>query len=271
MNLQFKARTTAQPKWKQRLAVEKEYVRELEALERPSLLELAAGFDPLSANHDTSISLDWPHYCVYATEACGGPRGWCYTFAGFHVTRAQARKVAMNDVLSRRAPEFFSHLVVSKVGEHVQARRLPYPNIRYSGSGELTSAHLPALREIAARGVRPWGFTKNPQVAIELHGAGISVLFSVDHTTAESHLRDVKASGVRIAYSSRSVEDVPPTGTLVTFPVHVSGRVAEVVDDSSLCPKVVEEFMHGTRTPEWCQLRCHRCHTPATASSKQSL
>lgn len=250
----------ALPKWRGRLAVERTFIDEYEELSDEALSRLAESTDPLSSNHDTVLSVDWPHFCSFATDACGGKRGWCYTFAGFHVTPAQARKVALNDVLARRVPAAFAERVAHCVREHVRRQRLPYENLRFSGSGEITVAHVPALQAIAVRGVRLWGFTKNPHVAEALTSMDIAVLFSCDHTTNPAHIERVRAFGLPIAYSSKGIEDVPPPGTLVTFPVHVSGRVTEVVDHPSVCPKVVEEFVHGTRTPAWCQERCQKCH-----------
>lgn len=254
----------AVPKWKSRLATEREYIRAFERLNEHRLHETGRDGSILSSNHDTVITLDWPHYCSYATEACGGPQGWCYTFAGFHVTPAQARKVALNDVLARRAPRLLADLVSREVMEAVRQRRIRYPNLRFSGSGEVHPSHIPALVEIASRGIQLWGFTKNPHVARALKAESISVLFSCDQTTPAAHLLKARSMGVPLAYTSTGVNDRPPVGTLVTFPVHVSGRVSEVVDDRTLCPKVEEEFLAGVRTPAWCQARCKRCHCPQT-------
>ena len=230
---------------------------------------LLSTIDPLSVNHDTGFSLDWPHYCSFATEACGGERGWCYTFAGFHVSKSQAQKVALNDVMARRLPLQFAQRVVTCVQAHVSSGRLPYPNLRFSGSGEITLHHIDALEAIDELGVQLWGFTKNPIVAERLSTIGVAVIFSSDRTSDPSHVERARNYGVKLAYSSVGVDDRPPGEIFVTFPVHVSGRVTEVVDHPSVCPKVVEEFLHGTRTPGWCQERCQRCHLngePALAS-----
>lgn len=248
------------PKWRRRLAVERSFVADYEVLGNAELEAMAEGADLLSSNHDTVLSLDWPHYCSYATEACGGRRGWCYTFAGFHVTPAQARKVALNDVLARRVPHAFANRIATCIMSEVRRGTLPYPNLRYSGSGEISLAHVSAIEDIASRGVRLWGFTKNPQVAEALHRASVPVIFSSDRTTPADHLSIPRSLGIPLAYSSAGVDDLPPPGTVVTFPVHISGRVTEAADHPSLCPKVVEEFLHGDRTPAWCQTRCQRCH-----------
>lgn len=250
----------ALPKWRHRLNVERSHVSQFEALSERELASLAQQNDPLSSNHDTVLSIDWPHYCSFATEACGGPRGWCYTFSGFHVTPAQARKVALNDVLARRLPKEFAMRVTQCVRKHVERGRLPYENLRFSGAGEISISHVPALESIQSLGVRSWGFTKNPHVAEQLAGLGIAVIFSADHSTDPCHLGLAQELGVPIAYSSRSISDSPPKGVLVTFPVHISGRVSEVIDHPTVCPKVVEEFIHGIRTPAWCQNRCQKCH-----------
>jgi len=214
----------------------------------------------LSSNHDTVVSLDWPHYCSHATEACGGKRGWCYTLSGHHVTDAHAEKVAINDIASRRCPETLAEQVAVEVFALVEKRNLPYPNLRFSGSGEVQAHHIPALRLIVQRGVRLWGFTRNPAMAGALREIGASAIFSCDATTPYERLDLARRMGFSLAYSSRGVSDPPPIDALVTFPVHVSGRVFESVEHPSLCPKVVEEFFTGTRHFAWCQERCHRCH-----------
>ena len=247
-------------KWRSRLSVERAEIERFEDLDLKELSDLLCAADPLSANHDTVYSLDWPHYCSFATEACGGARGWCYTFSGFHVSRTQAAKVAANDVMARRLPALFARRVVDSVQQQVRAGRLHYPNLRFSGSGEITLQHIPALAEISKLGVNLWGFTKNPAIASRLAQLGVAVIFSSDHTSEPKNVAAARSAGVPIAYSSIGAGDRPPDDVLVTFPVHVSGRVTEVVDHPSVCPKVVDEFLHGTRVRGWCQDRCRRCH-----------
>ena len=248
------------PKWRARLALERAEIERYENLDISELAGLISAADPLSVNHDTVVSLDWPHYCSFATEACGGAKGWCYTFSGFHVSRSQAAKVAANDVMARRLPHQFAQRVVDCVNQQVRSGRLPYPNLRFSGSGEITLQHIATLAEIKERGVLLWGFTKNPSVASRLAMHGVSVIFSSDHSSEARDVTAARSSGVPIAYSSRGADDNPPDDALVTFPVHVSGRVMEVVDHPSVCPKVVDEFLYGNRIRGWCQERCRRCH-----------
>jgi hypothetical protein len=135
--------------------------------------------------------------------------------------------------------------------------------LRYSGSGEATEAHVPALAAVAEQGVHLWGFTRRLNVAESLVECGIAVIVSCDGTTDPGFIRDARRRGLQLAYSSNGVDDHPPAGTIVTFPVHRVGRVREVVDDVSLCPKVVADFLHDERPPASCQAVCRRCHNPA--------
>lgn len=248
------------PKWKLRLALELGYREQLEQLTDQEIELEVRRRGILSSNYDTVASIDWPHYCGSSTEGCGGSHGWCYTFAGHRASAAQSRKVALVDLVARRLPELFGELVALEVRDLVRRGRLRYPNVRYSGSGELHPRHLSALKLTADRGVHLWGFTRSLSIARRLRAANIACLVSCDKTSPPSFIEKAIRDGFRLAYTSISVSDLPPKGTLVTFPVHVSGRVGEVVDEPSLCPKVVDEYFARRRTEAWCQERCSRCH-----------
>jgi len=251
---------TNTPKWRRRLKVELAVQRRIDVALSDDELRARLRRGVLSLNHDTVVSLDWPHYCSFATEACGGKRGWCYTLSGHHVTDAHAEKVAINDLAAHRCPEALAEQVVLEVTALVKKGSLPYPNLRFSGSGEVQTHHVPALRSIVQRGVRLWGFTRNPSMAAALRDIGVSAIFSCDTTTPDERIGAARSLRVALAYSSRGVDDPPPADALVTFPVHVSGRVLESIKHPSLCPKVVEEFLTGVRRSGWCQERCQRCH-----------
>ena len=159
----------------------------------------------LSQNHDTFVSLDWPHYCSGATEACGGERGWCYTFSGSQASEKHREKVAYVDYVARKYPNVFAERVIEEINNHVLKGRLPYPNLRFSGSGEMSLMHVDALSQIRSGGVHLWGFTRNLRVAERLHEIGIAVLFSCDSTTDPRVLR--KASELN---TSKTTSKMPP-------------------------------------------------------------
>ena len=247
-------------RWRLRLAAELAHRPEYDRLTTGEWRALLRRRRVTSSNHDTVLSLDWPHYCGGATTGCGGESGWCYTFQGRQVGTLHDRHAAMVDSLARGHPEVFADAVASEVGRAVASGLLPYPNLRYSGSGEVASAHIPALKEVARREVRLWGFTRNLPLAEELRRIGASVIVSCDATSPEGFLEAALAGGFRIAYSSTGIEDPPPCDALVTFPVHRVGRVHEVVDHPSICPKVMEEFLYERRAAATCQNVCQRCH-----------
>ena len=248
------------PKWKKRLRLERNAQKPLTSLTDEALRELINQKQLTSNNFDTVLSLDFPHYCIGATTGCGGSKGWCYTFQGFQSLSQHNSKVALVDLAARRIPADFSEKIVSEVNACVRNKELPYPNLRFSGSGEVTLEHIPALAEIHARGVILWGFSRNLAVAIELRKIGASVLFSCDNTTPAINICKAVESGFLLSYTSVSVDDHPPQHTFVVFPLHRSGTVREVVNSSNICPKVMEEYLHGDRRPAACQLRCNKCH-----------
>ena len=215
----------------------------------------------VSDNYDTVLSLDWPHFCIGATEGCGGNRGWCYTLAG-HIGGSTKRslRAAVTDRLARDHPDLFSEIVSREITQFVSSGRLPYPNIRFSGSGEVHNSHLPALLSLASRSIHLWGFSRNIRVAIQLKEAGISVLYSCDATTSPENLKEAARAGLKIAYTSLGIDDSPPAPPFVVFPVHHSGRVQEVLDSERVCPKVLEEYLEGRRRRGACQFTCTRCH-----------
>jgi hypothetical protein len=248
------------PRWRKRLIKELAFRGEFENLDHNAWKSLLRRRSVTSANHDTILSLDWPHYCAFATTACGGPEGWCYTFQGKQAGELHNRHAAMVHVLAVKEPLLFAEAVESEVIRAVSKGLLSYPNIRFSGSGEMIEAHVPALVEIARRGVKLWGFTRNLKLAEQLRTFGASVIISCDRTSPPSLIKQAQEKEFPLAYSSSGVDDVPPPGTLVTFPVHRVGRVREVVDTGSLCPKVLADYFEDARPRGYCQRYCHRCH-----------
>jgi hypothetical protein len=166
----------------------------------------------------------------------------------------------MVDELARSHPSLFAASVTGEVQNAVAQGILNYPNLRYSGSGEMTRAHLPALKRVAENGIHLWGFTRQLDLVEPIWAIGASALFSCDRSTPTSAMDKARAIGVGLAYTSSHVEDVPPPEAVVVFPLHRGGRVKEVVDSDSLCPKVLEDFMYDQRSERFCQEKCHRCH-----------
>lgn len=250
----------ALPRWRIRLAKELQYSAEFDSLDEESWAELLRTRSVTSQNHDTALSLDWPHYCAFSTQACGGPKGWCYTFQGNQASAAHNRHAAMIDRLAVRQPLLFAHAVHREVERAVKTGALSYPNLRLAGSGETIRAYVPALAEIVRLGVRLWGFTRDLQLAEVLRKVGVAIIASCDKTSPPGFVERAQALRLPIAYTSAGVEDRPPAGTLVTFPLHRVGRVREVVDVPSLCPKVLADFLHDSRPGGFCQRFCKRCH-----------
>lgn len=254
------ARKDAVPRWRARLEKELNYSVEFDTLDAEGWVALLRVRSITSRNHDTVLSLDWPHYCAHSTPACGGPQGWCYTFQGNQASAAHNRHAAMIDRLAVRHPLLFARAVHREVEKAVRIGELSYPNLRLAGSGETIRAYVPALAEIVRLGVRLWGFTRDLQLAERLREVGVAIIASCDKTSPFGFVEHAEASGVPIAYTSEGVEDLPPAGTLVTFPLHRVGRVREVVDVPSLCPKVLADFLHDSRPQAFCQRYCQRCH-----------
>lgn len=252
--------SNSRPRWKIRLETELEHRSEFADLSPDEWRAVLRRKRITSSNYDTVMSLDWPHFCSSATEACGGASGWCYTFQGNQSLTVHNRHVAMVDVLARNFPSLFGEIVCNEVDKAVRTGRLPYPNLRYSGSGEVVLAYLPALKAIMDGGVHLWGFSRNLSLANALRDAGASVIVSCDHTSDKDFIQRARSDGFDLAYSSESVADLPPDGTLVTFPVHKIGRVHEVTDSPTVCPKVLEDFLYDERHPATCQERCRLCH-----------
>ena len=250
------------PRWRQRLEKELAFHPEFDDLDETAWRALLKTRRVASSNNDTVLSLDWPHFCAHATPACGGPQGWCYTFQGNQAGKLHNRHAAMVDVLARNFPALFAEQVTAEVSAAVKAGMLPYPNIRYSGSGEVVEAYVPALRGINERGVRLWGFTRNLRLAHQLREMGAGVIISCDKSSPADFIEQASAAGFPLGYSSNGVHDIPPKGTVVTFPVHRVGRVREVVDSPSVCPKVLADFLDDCRPKASCQLICQRCHNP---------
>jgi hypothetical protein len=252
-----------QPRWRKRLDKELAFRSEFEHLDEQSWRALLKTRRVTSSNHDTVLSLDWPHFCANATPACGGPQGWCYTFQGNQAGKLHNRHAAMVDTLARRFPGLFAKQVAAEVEAVVQAGMMHYPNLRYSGSGEVVEAYIPALQELIKFGIQLWGFTRNLRLAHCLREIGASVIVSCDKTSPSGFALEATAAGFQLGYSSEGVDDFPPVGTIVTFPVHRVGRVREVVDTPSVCPKVLSDFLDDCRPKASCQLICQRCHTPS--------
>lgn len=252
-----------QPKWQARLQKELRYERDFRGLTIGEWRLILRKQRILSSNHDTIVSLDFAHFCDAATAACGGVRGWCYTFQGHQASEAHHRRAMMISILAEDFPDLLAERVASEVDQLVQKKVISYPNLRYSGSGEMRLIHVPALRSLVRLGIHVWGFTRNIKVANSISEAGGSVLISCDYTSSPALLRAAEVQGYGLAYTSRQVEDVPPDGTVVCFPLHRGGRVREVVASGANCPKVVEEFLDGRRREGWCQTGCVRCHLRA--------
>lgn len=172
----------------------------------------------------------------------------------------------MVDVLASREPILFGEMVEAEVRHAVKLGELPYPNLRFSGSGEVIEAYLPALQEVVKRGIRLWGFTRNLRLAKLVREIGAYVIVSSDKTSPQEYVDRARREGFPLAYSSSGVEDQPPVGTLVTFPVHRLGRVLEVVDTPTLCPKVLSDYFTDSRPVGYCQRACQRCHLQRAAT-----
>jgi hypothetical protein len=247
-------------KWQRLLKKEIAHSKSLAQLSRDEVFKRVKKQGILSANSDTVASLDFPHYCIGATEGCGGAKGWCYTFQGFQSLSAHSSKVGLVDYCIRTYPEMVVNLIVKEIQALVNKGQLPYPNLRFSGSGEVAAIHIGLLTEIKRRGIQLWGFSRNIKVATELKSAGIHVIFSCDQTTP-THLVD-QAIGLQVplAYTSCNVKDLPSYEVAVVFPLHRGGRVRQVADHMMNCPKVIEEYFDHSRTQASCQNVCRRCH-----------
>jgi hypothetical protein len=252
------------PRWRQRLEKELAFRPEFTELDEGEWRKLLKTRKVSSSNHDTVLSLDWPHFCAHSTPSCGGPQGWCYTFQGNQAGKLHNRHAAMVDVLARSFPNLFAEKVEEEVGAAVHAGHMPYANLRYSGSGEVVEAYLPALRAVMNKGVHLWGFTRDLRLAKALREMGAGVIISCDRTSPEGFIDKAVKMGFTLGYTSTGVEDLPPKGTVVTFPVHRIGRVREVVDSKTVCPKVLADFLDDCRPPASCQQVCKRCHQPKT-------
>lgn len=250
------------PRWSRRLEKELAFRPEFTDLDEQAWRRLLKKRRIASTNHDTVLSLDWPHFCHHATSACGGVNGWCYTFQGNQAGRLHNRHAAMVDVLARQWPRLFAEVVADEVAVAVKNGQLPYPNIRYSGSGELVDAYLPALSALQGRGVHLWGFTRSLDIARSLRSFGAGVIISCDRTSPPELASVALREGFAIGYTSADVDDMPPKGSVVTFPIHRVGRVREVVASDTTCPKVVADFLHDSRPKGSCQWVCRRCHQP---------
>ncbi len=248
------------PRWRIRLEKELAYRNEFLSLSRQEWLSLLSTRRVTSDNHDTELALDWPHYCKHATEACGGAQGWCYTFQGHQASAGHNRHAAMVDALSRYDPDLVADKVATEVNRAVKQGWMQYPNLRYSGSGEASLAHLPAMIAVMGRGIRLWGFTRDIELGQALHRAGASVIYSSDRTTEPKKLLAARKAGLALAYTAERADEAIPDGTVVTFPVHRVGRVKEVPDTRSLCPKVLHDFFEEARPRGVCQTTCRRCH-----------
>jgi hypothetical protein len=247
-------------RWKRQFNKEKPFIKKFES-EHESLRHLFLnGKKILSDNFDTVVSLDFPHYCNSATLGCGGGEGWCYTLVGHQVSAAHAEKVAATDVFCRKYPQEFAQLVAAEVHDAVRRGKLPYPNLRISGSGEISPSHITGLLQIIQENVHIWGFSKNIDLIEILNSQGAHFLFSMDSTTPEIVVAKASSAKVGIAYTSTSVTDHPTLSPKVVFPLHKVGRVGEVVDHAALCPKVIDEYLNGQRMPASCQSTCNRCH-----------
>lgn len=247
-------------KWANRLRAELAYREEFEGLSKETWKVLLRRERITSSNHDTVLSLDFPHYCIGATSGCGGPRGWCYTFQGPLAGKGHHRRVALVDQASKECPDTLAEAIDEEVTTAVREGLISYPNLRFSGSGEAAEHHIALLGNLSTRGIKVWGFSRNLSVAKMLRKQGVFVQISTDRTTPRDFVAKALEAGFSLAYSSTDVSDLPFDGTRVVFPLHRSGHVREVVDTPNLCPKVVEEFFQQARRPGYCQALCHKCH-----------
>jgi len=248
--------------WRVRLAAEMAAGSHLPDLSPVALHKLVLQTSLTSKNHDTGISLDFPHFCSGATSACGGKDGWCYTFSGNLASAGHDRKVALVDFIATRHPAMFAEKVTAEVKAAVHKGVLTYPNLRYAGSGEVALKHLPSLKLLKANGIQLWGFTKRIEIARALRSANISVIFSLDRTSPGSLVELIGKENFPSSYVSHDIGDQPASHPFVTFPLHIQGQVHEVVDAPNLCPKVLAEFFEGHRPSGTCQTTCTRCHNP---------
>lgn len=248
-------------KWRIRLEQELAHVEEFDGWDEDRWQQHLKQTKILSNNYDTVVSLDWPHYCGSATEGCGGASGWCYTLSGqLGGANKRSRRAAMTDSLARSFPHLFADAAYREIRSLVIRGKIPYANLRFSGSGEVHSSHINALQLLKEKGVNLWGFSKNLRICEKLREKKISVIFSCDSTTPIDVLESAIERRLPLAYTSTGIEDYPPQGSIVTFPVHRSGKVKEVVMTDTVCPKIEEEYMMGKRSPAACQLVCTRCH-----------
>lgn len=247
-------------RWKYRLKKESSYNDFFNSLDLNNFLLFIQKKRLTSQNHDTGLAIDWPHFCLHATTACGGKNGYCYTFSGFQATKAHDQHVAMVDSFARRFPEYFAEKVAKEVTQGVCEGKLSSKNLRYSGSGETHQDHIPALSLIIEHGIHLWGFTRNIDIAIKLNNIGARSIFSVDCTTSPSVVKKALQNDIPIGYVSSGVDDLPSFNPLVIFPCHRGGNVNEVADHPSLCPKVLYDFYHSKRPAGSCQFNCLRCH-----------
>lgn len=250
-----------EPKWKLRLKKELICKQYFKNFNYEDWLIYLKGKKVTSSNYDTILALDWPHYCSHSTEGCGGKNGWCYTFQGNQVGKHHDKHVAMVDSLARDQPELFGDVVYSEIMDFVKKNKIPYPNLRYSGSGEVIPAYLNALHELVKRGVKLWGFSRDVKLALKMRKLGISVIISCDRTSSKELFKDAKNNDLPMAYTSMGVDDYPPKKAFVTFPVHRIGKVKEVVNTDSICPKVLSDFLEDSRPRGSCQLICRKCHS----------
>jgi hypothetical protein len=93
-----------------------------------------------------------------------------------------------------------------------------------------------------------------------LRRIGVGIIVSCDRTSPEGFAERARGSAFPLAYTSAGVDDRPPLGTIVTFPLHRVGRVREVVDSQSVCPKVLADYLYDSRPAGTCQTQCRRCH-----------
>lgn len=249
-------------KWKILLKKELGHQVEFAELTSNEIRKRISEINVLSENYDTVLSLDLPHYCSGATEACGGKAGWCYTFQGFQALPNHIRKVAFVDYCIKKYPECMVDKVIKEVNIAVEKKKIPYPNLRFSGSGEITHHHLPLIDMLIKNGINIWGFSKNVDIAIKLKKIGASVIFSYDRTSSRDKVHQAISAGIALGYTSSGVFDNPIHKAFVVFPLHKGGKVQEVLDHPKLCPKVVEEFLTGKRNAASCQATCNRCHFP---------
>lgn len=197
---------------------------------------------------------------------------------------------------NRRLLQEMSPLEIREEALEIAAGRPSGANLRMCGMGDLTFELVLLIAWLAHFGVRPWGFTKRPEMLRQLMAAlrglppaaGCWPLFqgSTDATMEPARVRELAAataqlnvmaltagerrwSGASLAYMTMEpgwvgaveVEALPYARSIKTvFGYHTNGTKT-VVDGSTVCPATNGEPIH-------CQ-QCRRCIDGSSYSMAQ--